>query len=121
MSAAREQIIRLSSLKVVLRERRIEIAGGRGLPAGATCIVLTAYMEAGACGGSFRNAWDYRKRLGMDAYPVRSHTRWMHPCDLTPVVKKVRTLSGLDAVKKTWGKGYKALLREIEPQRQVRP
>lgn len=120
MSAAREHTIRLSTLKTVLSQRRVEIGPRPLLPEGK-CVVLTAHTEAGACGSGWRNSWSYRQHMGMEPIAIRSGIRWLHGSELAPVVKKVRLVAGLDEVKKTWGKGYKALLRELEPQPGVRP
>ena len=121
MSAPREHTVRLSALKVVLHERCRDIRQDRAELAGGTCVALTGHVEAGACGGSWRNAWSYRQHMGMEPHNIRSGVRWMCGSELAPVVKKVRLVSGLDEVKKTWGKGFKALLRELEPQPAVRP
>lgn len=116
MSAAAEHTIRLSSVKVVLHECCLDRRPGFPRISNGICIALTAHVETGACGGSWRNAWSYRQHMGMEPFPVRSGIRWLYGSELVPVVKKVRLASGLPEIKKTWGKGYKALLRELEPQ-----
>lgn len=107
---AREHAIRASALKAVLH------AVSAPSTSLSSCAALTAHVDTGACGQGWRQAWGHRKQMGMEPTPIRSGIRWHFPCDITPVIEKVRLVGGPSEVKKTWGIGYKALLDEVAPK-----
>lgn len=109
---ASEHRIRASAVKAALTDcnRRRGIRASR-------CVALSAHVYSGACGRSWRDAWSYRSRLGMEPLQFRSRVSWICGIDLVPVVEKVRAAGGPAEVKKTWGVGYRALMASLNPEK----
>lgn len=104
-----EHLIRASAVQAALRYRQPQ---GR-VPLAA----MSAHVEAGSCGHSWRGSWSHIGRcLGMSPTPIRSGITTVLPTNLLRVVEKVRTAQGPKAVKKTWGVGYRALVDQINAE-----
>jgi len=83
----------------------------------AKWVATSGHQDTGACGTSWRHARGYREHLGLSPVQIRPSLGTLHHGDVIRVVEKVRTLRGLDEVKRTWGIGYKALIAELNARR----
>lgn len=104
-----EHLIRASAVQAALRYRHSQ---GR-----APLAAMSAHVDAGSCGHSWRGSWSHIGRyLGMSPTPIRSGITTVLPTNLLRVIEKVRTAQGTKAVKKTWGVGYRALVDQIKAE-----
>lgn len=102
-----EHIIRASLVRGVLAAHRLNER--------VRWAAVSAHVDTGACGSSWRHARLYREDyLGMAPYRMPSTMTTFHGGDLLLAIEKVRTARGLVEVKKTWGISYRALVKQIK-------
>lgn len=104
-----EHVIRLSIVRGVLSARTIS--------PNVRWSALTAHVDTGSCGTSWRHTRLYRENyLGLGPMRLPSTMSTFHGGDVLLSVKKVRTLHGKREVKRIWGKGYRDMLAELQPK-----